>query len=289
MFMNMKEATVLHEIGRQLDVHLFPQVKNGGFVMPIKTAISSNTMGEVSSDDRSKRQKRHETRQGKRTSGRQGKTRGCGETGAATPVICSSIQEKYMGELGKLKEAYPGMKMWEQKDGMWLLCQSALLPNALHSAVFLCGIPFDPRKRVRSWGFWNGSSWIGPRHTNMPDGSICAFEPTDETWLPGDSIIKLLDIYTLWAVRHLHLQILNRWPGAQVAHHAYERLTELKEDELCGCGTLTKKYGECCGPKDLKRDRVADALRFIFDGGADRKPPEDVMRFINEQDNPPLL
>lgn len=280
---------MLREIGQNLDKNIFPLVKNGGVVVPINPAKYSASMSEVSSHDKPKRQKRPETRQGQRSTRRQGKTRGCGETSAAASVISSSIQEKYMGELGKLKEAYPGMKIWEQKDGMWLLCQSALIPNALHSAVFLCAIPFDPRKRVRSWGFWNESTWIGPRHTNIPDGSICAFEPSDGTWLPGDSIVKLIDIYTLWAVRHMHLQILNRWPGAQVAHHAYERLTELKEDELCGCGSLTKKYGECCRPKDLKRDRVADALRFIFDGGADRKPPEDVMRFINEQDTPPLL
>jgi len=277
---------MLREIGQNLDQNIFPLVKNGGVVVPINPTKPSTIMSEASSNDKPERQNRPETRQRKRASRWQGESR---KTSAAAPVIGSSIQEKYMGELGKLKEAYPGMQIWEQKDGMWLLCQSALLPDALHRAVFLCAIPFDPRKRVRGWGFWNGSTWIGPRHTNMPDGSICAFEPSDGTWLPGDSIVELLDIYTLWAVRHLHLQILNRWPGAQVAHHAYERLTELKEGELCGCGSLTKKYGECCRPKDLKRDRIADAVKFIFDGGADRKPPEDVMRFIKEQDNPPLL
>ncbi|MDH5518141.1 MAG: hypothetical protein OEY36_10060 [Gammaproteobacteria bacterium] len=285
--------TLLHEdlrlIGLQLDKNIFPRVLNGGVVMPSKTAIPSIIMGEVSNDERRKRQKRPETRQGQRPPRWQGETRGRRKTSGATQVISSSIHEKYMDELVSLKEAYPGMKIWEQKDGMWLLCQSALIPNALHRAIFLCGIPFDPRKRVRSWGFWNEGVWIGPRHTNMPDGSICAFEPSDGTWLPGDSIIKLLDIYTLWAVRHLHLQVLNRWPGAQVAHHAYERLSELKEDELCGCGSFTKKYGECCRPNDLRRDRVADATKFIFDGGADRKPPEDVMRFIDEKDTPPLL
>lgn len=287
--MNIQVETALREVGRQLNKNIFPLVKNGGIVMPSKTAIPTLILGEDRGNDKPQRQNRPETRQRTRATGWQGKTRGCRETSAAAPIISTSIQEKYIAELGKLKEAYPGIKIWEQKDGMWLLCQSALLPNALHSAVFLCAIPFDPRKRVRGWGFWNGSTWIGPRHTNMPDGSICAFEPTDGTWLPGDSIVKLLDIYTLWAVRHLHLQILKLWPGAQVAHHVYERLTELKEDELCGCGSLTKKYGECCRPNDLNRDRIADAVKFICDGGADRKPPEDVSRFINEQDNPPLL
>ena len=287
--MNTQVETALHEIGRQLDANIFPKVKNGGIVMPIDTAIPLIIMGEVSNDERRKSQKRPETGQGQRSARWQGETRGCGETSAAAPVISPGLQEKYMGELSKIKEAYPGIQIWEQKDGMWLLCQSALLPDALHSAEFICAIPFDPLKRVRGWGFWNGGEWIGPRHTNMPDGSICAFELSDGTWVPGDSIIKLLDLYTLWAVRHLHLKYLNRWPGAQVAHYAYERLIELKDDELCGCGSIDKMYGDCCKPKDLKRDRVADATKFIFAGGTDRKPPVDVMRFMNERDNPPLI
>ena len=287
--MNTQAETALHEIGRQLDANIFPKVKNGGIVMPIDTAIPLMIMGEDSSNERRKRQNRPETGQRKRSSTWQGETRGCGKTSAAAPDISACLQKKYMGELSKIKEAYPGIQIWEQKDGMWLLCQSALLPDALHSAEFICAIPFGPLKRVRGWGFWNGGKWIGPRHTNLPDGSICAFELSDGTWVPGDSIIKLLDLYTLWAVRHLHLKDLNRWPGAQVAHYAYERLIELKDDELCGCGSIDKRYGDCCKPKDLKRDRVADATKFIFAGGADRKPPDDVMRFINERDNPPLI
>lgn len=287
--MNTQTETALREIGRQLNANVFPQVKNGGIVKPSETAIPTLILGEDNKNDRSERQNRSETRQRPRTQRWQRETRRCRKTSTTAQVISTSIQEKYMGELGKLKEAYPGITIWEQMDGIWLLCQSALLPDALHSAVFICAIPFDPTKRVRGWGFWKGNAWIGPRHTNMPDGSICAFEPSDNTWLPGDSIVKLLDFYTLWAVRHLHLRTFNRWPGAQVAHHAYERLTEIKEDELCGCGSLDKKYGECCKTRDLRRNRIADATKFIFDGGADRKPPKSVMRFLKEQDNPPSL
>ena len=90
-------------------------------------------------------------------------------------------------------------------------------------------------------------------------------------------------------LQHLHLKDFDRWPGAQVAHFAYERLIELKDDELCGCGSIDKRYVDCCKPNDLKRDRVADATKYIFDGWADRKPPEDVMRFMSERNNPPLL
>ena len=280
---------MLREIGQNLDQNIFPLVKNGGVVVPINPAKPSTIMSEASSNDKPERQNRPETRQGQRATRRQGQTRGRRKTGAVASDIRPSIQEKYLGELGKLKEAYPGIQIWEQKDGMWLLCQSALLPDALHSAEFICAIPFDPLKTVRGWGFWNGNTWIGDRHTNVPDGSICAFEPSDGTWVPGDSIVGLLDLYTLWAVRHLHLRIFNRWPGAQVAHYSFERIMELKEDELCGCGSLTKKYGECCKPNDLKRDRIADATKYIFDGWVDRKPPKDVIRFVEERNNPPSL
>ena len=283
--MNTQVETALHEIGRQLDANIFPKVKNGGIVMPIDTAIPLMIMGEENSNERRKRQNRPETRQRKRATRRQGETRGCGKTSAAAPDISPCLQKKYMGELSKIKEAYPGIQIWEQKDGMWLLCQSTLLHDALHSAEFICAIPFDPLNRVRGWGFWSGNTWIGARHTNVPDGSICAFEPSDGTWVPGDSIVHLLDLYTLWAVRHLHLRTFNRWPGAQVAHYPFERIMELKEDELCGCGSLNKRYGDCCKLKDIKRDRISDATKFIVNGWADRKPPEDVMRFMSERDN----
>ncbi len=280
---------MLFEIGQQLDQNIFPLVGNGGIVMPSEAAIPLITLGEENDHAKQPRQNRSKTRPRTRASRRKGETREQRATSAASSIICTSLQDKYIEELDAVSEAYPGTQVWQQQKGMWLLCQSALLPNIMHNATFLCAIPFDPTIRIRSWGFWNGRAWIGPRHTNMPDGSICAFEPSDGTWMPTDSIIKLLDIYTLWGVRHLYLVTFNRWPGAQVAHYAYERLTELKEDELCGCGSLKKRYGECCRPKDLKRNRIADAVKFISLGGASRKPPEAVIRFISERDNPPSI
>lgn len=280
---------MLREIGQNLDQNIFPQVENGGIVRPSDTATPLLNMGEVNDHAKPERQNRSKTRPRTRTTRRQREARWQGTTHNTSPVICSSLQKRYTDELDAINEAYPGTQVWHQKKGMWLQCPSALLPDTLHKAVFLCAIPFDPISRVRSWGFWYGCTWIGPRHTNLPDGSICAFEPTDGTWMPGDSILKLLDIYTLWAVRHLYLLTFNRWPGAQVAHFAYERLTELKEDELCGCGSLNKRYGECCKPNDIKRDQIADAIKFITLGGANRKPPESVIRFMNDRKNAPSI
>ena len=280
---------MLSEIGKQLDRNIFPFVENGGIVMPNKTAKSLLIMGEENSYDNATRQKRPKTRSRERTTRRKGQARKHRTTNATTPVILSNLEQKYFSELDAILEAYPGTQIWKQEEGMWLLSYSSLLPDSMDNAAFLCAIPFSPITPVRSWGFWNGSSWVGPRHTNPPDGTICAFEPTDGTWLPGDSIVKLLDIYSLWAVRQLHLKTFNHWPGAQVAHNTFERLTEIKEDELCGCGSLYKHYGECCKPKDLKRNKIGDAINFILQGGADRKPPAEIMRFLKEKNNPPLI
>jgi len=280
---------ILREIGQQLDQNIFPFVKNGGFVMPSESVISLLNMGEENGHAKSKRQNRPETESRERTTRRQRQTSGCRTTCAATPLISSSLREKYLVELDAVNEAYPGTQVWQQKEGMWLLCHSALLQHSMDTAVFICAIPFVPTIRVRSWAFWNGQNWIGPRHTNLPDGSICAFEPSDGTWIPGDSIIKLLDIYSLWAVRHLHLQRYNFWPGPQVAHYACERLTELKKNELCGCGSLHKRYEDCCFKNDLKRNQIADAIEFILLGGAERQPPGVITKFMREGGILPLI
>ena len=191
-------------------------------------------------------------------------------------------------------EAYPNTRVWYQKEGLWLLTESSLLPGLWQKAVFLTGIPYVRTLAVRSWGFWvgglyKGPVWIGPRHTNYPDGSVCAFEPADGTWHAGDSMVELLDLYTLWALRHLHLQDFGRWPGHQAVHYAHERIMELKEDEYCGCGKSNKLYGECCRVKDLAGDWVSEATTFNFEMGGIRKPPDDIVRFICYQTEPPKI
>ena len=130
--------------------------------------------------------------------------------------------------------------------------------------------------------------WIGPRHTNMPDGSICAFDPKDGTWKIGGSLVSLLDLYTLWALRHLHLQVYGYWPGRQVANFVAERFLELKPFEHCGCGG-GKSYAECCSVNDLKADRLYETIRFCDLGGFQRCPPQPVLSFVRGDGPPPAI
>lgn len=288
--MHVEAEQMLQVIGRQLDRGIFPRVRNGGIVMPSELAEPSSTVGVEKGNDKTTRQRRSETRTRKGASGRQGSAGGSWTTRQTAPVVRASLQTQYEGELVAVHEAYPGTQVWRQEEGLWLLTEGSLLPGFQQRVLFLTGVSFAGTI-VRGWGFWGcvaGSTWIGPRHTNFPEGSICAFEPTDGTWMIGDPLVELLDLYTLWALRHLHLQVFGRWPGYQAVPHPYERILELREDEHCGCGKSDKLYGECCRDNDLARDRIADAVNFFmrYSGGL-RNPPSIVLRFIHEQIDPP--
>jgi len=261
--------------------------------VPIETAGLSSTMGKETHHVRSATQRRPETGSGQRTSGWQGATRRPWPASQAAPNLVTGIQARYEAELAVLDDVYPGTRIFRQDGGMWLLAESSLLPSSTLAATFAVAISFR-ESAVRSWGFWGGvlagSSWIGPRHTNFPDGSICAFDLRDQTWTFGEPIINLLDLYSLWAVRHLHLQTFGRWPGRQDARDPYERILEFRLDEYCGCQHSDRLYGECCHAKDLARNRLADALHFLRrSGGGLREPPPEVVRFVCDQRNPPAI
>ena len=177
---------------------------------------------------------------------------------------------------------------------MWLSVESAVLAGLDRSATFLISIPFRPMSPVRAWAFWTkaiGFKWIGPRHTNAVDGSICAFNPSEGTWRNGGSLVELIDQYTMWTFRHLHLEELHWWPGQQTAQFIHERLTELNDNEWCGCGPGAKRYAVCCKQSDLASDRYRAAIEFV--GGflrfKPRQPPASVMRFLWERSNPPAF
>lgn len=121
------------------------------------------------------------------------------------------------------------------------------------------------------------------------DGTICAFAPNDGAWAEGGDLRTLFDLYSVWALRHLYLEVFGLWPGKQyallgpLALQVHYRLSECKDDELCGCGSETLRYADCCKPEDLKWNRlqlIEHFLRAIPGGFASRKPPAQVADFI---------
>lgn len=284
----------LRHIGEELTRQAVVEVRRRGIVQPSKAAAPTQSMGRGNGNG-SERPRGSATRPREGTARRKGTTGGSGATHSAASVIVRSPRETYERQLTDVCEEYPGSQFWPQDRGLWLLAPSALLEGLDRRALFLVAIPYEfERRTVAAWGFWDwnqpsSAKWIGPRHTNYPMGSICAYHLGDKvSWRNGGSLVTLLDFYSEWAVRQLHLQYLGRWPGSQIASSTYERMIETHPDELCACGAVDKTYAECHQASDLARDRLTLAMNFIKrNNGGLREPPYDVLDFLRGLKGPP--
>lgn len=288
MQLNEQALSALRHIGVLLDQGKFPNVRDGGVVVPGKATVSENS-GKETKNDTGSRKRRPAARPWKGPARGQRKASGSRSSGAAAPVLGANLRKHFEKEVLAASVAYPTTRVWPQEEGMWMLAESVVLPGLPKKATFLLALPFVQGLNLRAWGFWTtivSSHWIGPRHTNYPDGSICAFEPRDRTWVVGDQLRGLIDLYSLWALRHLYLEKFQRWPGYQSVPHAYERLEEFRDDEYCGCENSQKLYVDCCKASDL--EKRASGVEFVLNNGR-RHPPDEVVRFVRERKDPPNL
>lgn len=289
--MNIKTMAMLRKIGEQLDQNSFPQVYDGGVIWPDESTVIPLNQGTELNNVKWQ-PTRPTTATGQWATRRARQARRRRSPSNASSFVDASLQERYTEELGAVRSAYPNTKIWQQAEGLWLLTSSSILPDLNKKATFLTAIPFNPKIPVRSWAFWSTSvsnEWIGPRHTNFPCGSICAFEPMDNTWVAGDSIIDLLDIYSVWALRHLHLEVFGKWAGYQSVPHPYERLIEIQDHEYCGCNNSNKLYKDCCKKEDVNRDRGADFKSFTSTYGHIRRPPQSIIKFMQDRKTLPTI
>lgn len=290
-FVSPEAKALLAEIGKQLDADCYPVIYNGGIVQPSNPSVQTHLQGKESEYDERTRERRSATRPRQRPARRQGPAYRPWPPSGTTPFVDAGVRRAYEAELEDVRSAYPGAKVWLRGKGVWLLTESLVLHGLTKRATFLTAVPFIRGSRAQAWGYWTtaiSASWIGPRHTNFPDGSICAFEPRDDTWSIGESIIKLLDLYTLWALRHLHLELFGRWAGYQSVPIPYERLQELQDDEFCGCDRSHLRYSECCKSADLALDPQKTFVDFVMrTGGGNREPPKWVLPVIWGSQLPP--
>lgn len=289
-FLPPEAEELLAEIGCQLDSGQYPVVYDGGIVRPSNPSVESQPQGKENVNDApwQKRGSPAGSRQG--TSGGQRTAGRSWSPGRAAPIVDAGVRDAYRAELDDVRSAYPGAKAWLRDREVWLRTESRIFDGLTKKATLLTAIPFARGYRASAWAYWTtivSASWIGPRHTNFPDGSICAFEPGDGTWIIGDKIVELLDLYTLWALRHLHLEVFGRWPGHQSVPIPYERLVELKDDEFCGCGQSHLRYSQCCKPGDMTLDRKKAFLEFMNLTGGHREPPIWVQPTIWGAQEPP--
>lgn len=223
------------------------------------------------------------------------------QAGAPPRVGVDLLRAAYEAQVTTLEEAYPSLRTYPDEDGMWLLVKSAVISDLDREATFLVALPYRLGAGPRAWAFWTDEGpprWIGPRHTNFHDGSVCAFSPNDGAWHEGGDLRTLLDLYSVWALRHLHLEVFGRWPGRQYALvggdprvSAYYRIVECGDDELCGCGSDSRWYADCCKPSDQRLNFVELAARFsnaIPGGFSTRQPPEAVVATVEGEMPPPI-
>ena len=282
----------LRILGDDLDRHRFPDVHDGGIVRPGNSAVLRFS-GQERDDVTRQFERRSSTGSWKRPEGRKGSANSSPSfigTGFAEHDE-EKFSEFYRSELVELRRAYPRAKDWWHPDGFWLLVDGRILGSLQRTVTFVFCMSLFPPHAYQCWAFWDNSRWIGPRHTNFPNGSICAFEPLDGTWLPGDPLVDLFDLYSVWAMRHLHLEIFGRWPGSQSIPSIFERIVEVGPDEFCGCDREPpRRYKDCCFERDRACNQVALAVHFlIHTGGGSRRPPDTVVRFAQRRDDPPTL
>lgn len=286
MKLNEHCRTLLEEIGQQLDQAIFPVVHNGGLVLPGPGVVAPIVPGmEPNHEQRQKRASRSATGLRQRPEAWARKA-GAGPAvrsrtaGAPAQVPLVDCPYDIDDAVHQLMEAYPGTRVWHQEEGVWLAVPSSLLPGHGRVAKFVVAV-FPRHQHVRGWGFWMGGDvaarWIGPRHTNYPDGSICAFDIDDGTWAFGESLVTMMDIYSVWAVRQLYLEHFGTWPGPQSSSHPYERMIEFRDTEHCSCGRRGGRYENCCKISDHRRRPIANAVNFaVGTNFVVRTPPRNV-------------
>jgi hypothetical protein len=103
----------------------------------------------------------------------------------------------------------------------------------------------------------------------------------------------LIDLYSVWALRQLHLAEFGRWPGGQFSPHPFYSLIEFKADEFCSCDQEPPRhYDDCCRPEHMKQP--LHSLKTDFEAKmrcrlTDRNPPQRVLDFVERRrDLPPI-
>ena len=200
----------------------------------------------------------------------------------------------YGAALPEVRDAYGTVRTFNDADGMWLAVRARPLGSDGPQATFIIGLPSKVGYGPRSWAFWSGdaSPWIGHRHTNYPDGSICAFPP-HTVWFDGDSLLQLIDFYSQWSARHIYHSVFDRWPGTQTDIGPWYRLNEFKLGELCSCGS-GRDYYRCHRLLDLLEKQSEIEKSFLIQSGGlavgAQRPPAAVSDFAgNLNGRPPPL
>lgn len=293
----MDDRTVLQRIGDGLDLRKSIEVLPSGLIALEED--SETAQGQETRDGQRQAARRPATGSRKRSRRRKGSP-GRPRAQAPGPRV-GGLRADYERQLDDVRQYFPDASLLPDDQGLWLLARGKVLEGLEREAIFLIALPDKPGLHLRGWAYWDFGDrreWIGPRHTNLFDGSVCAFAKSDGVWSDGGDLRTLLGVFTLWALRHLHLEIEGRWPGRQYAlldqagnPHPYYRRVEFKAEELCSCDN-GRRYGDCC----MENDRACnfDLARRYFEGQVggsllQRIPPLPISKFMQGEISIPKI
>lgn len=256
-------SPLLARIGATLHVGRRCAVYDGGFVRPAADPPVINLAGALEGViGNGAHHGRQEARSARAAGeGRQGQARDASSSTTRRTAAALERQLIALDRLG-LKEsltsliaealrAYPQFALRGVSAGVWLCGEVQPVADLPRRAAMATFVPHHSDAEIQSWAWWSDGVWIGPRHT-YADGSICAFERGDTTWIRGKSLATLLDLQTLWICQQLFLRAYDWWPGRQMLHSPVERQLVQRPGELCGCGS-DASYEACCHDADLAK------------------------------------
>ena len=271
-----KQLAHLRTVGEAIDNDVFPHVFQNGLV-----ALAAPEVASSMEQANGERERPRGSAAGSWPRPETGPRRTPGET---APVWSGGKQATRVPVLEELYASY-STQFIEGDHGLWVIVTSTPLGQDGPHVTFVIAYPYSEKGPPRAWAFWKLGGFpkfIGPRHTNFPDASICAFVPDDGTWSRADGLVALVDLYSTWVLRHLYFEQFAQWPGQQHGLTALYRRSEFSAAEWCGCGS-GYRYGQChqAADKLLPDEDAGDEHRRIL--GSDyccRKPPKSIMRFV---------
>jgi hypothetical protein len=238
----------------------------------------------------------HVERQGSRGSTTEPRERRQGTPPTSDSSRSVLERRNYRAQVAQIGRYYPGTRVWIRDDATWLAVPCCPLGQDGPWAKFLIAIPKRQSARLLAWGFWHLGDrvhWIGHRHTNYPDGSICAFPADGSYWRDGDPLCLFVDRLSEWAFRQLYYVVHHIWPGPQEGRWRYYRLASTQLGECCPrCRGLTS-YETCCRAIDEAESRPSDRREFIAEVGCDiggQHPHDRLIAFAaGERSLPPRI
>lgn len=195
-----------------------------------------------------------------------------------------ALRQRYLGFRPEILRYYPSAQMREVDLGIWITTR--IYPLGLSGPCYwIClFLPDNGACSPKAFAFYRLSPVprsVGPRHTNFPDGSICALTDEDDAWRPGDSPKILLNLYAEWLVCYLFFRIEKCWPGRQVGLDATYRQREFQKNEWCDCGS-EKPYGECHYASDASDVEKLKAAG-LYEPVPDRAVPPTILNFAKSR------